>query len=106
MDSNEVHRIRMVYAQRELTEKSVWHNLGRRRLIHERHDTWSARTVRSPVDTICCVACIEPVKIASTVVINLFSRQMAGFAMCERMPRPLVIDALRMACSVDGPRTA
>jgi hypothetical protein len=26
MDSNEVHRIRMVYAQRELTEKSVWDN--------------------------------------------------------------------------------
>lgn len=26
MDSNEVHRIRMVYAQQELTEKSVWDN--------------------------------------------------------------------------------
>jgi transposase InsO family protein len=54
-------------------------------------------------DTICYVAGIEPVKIASTVDIDLFSRQVAGFAMCEQMPRPLVIDALRMACS--GPPT-
>ena len=39
-----------------------------------------------------------------TVIIDLFSRQVVGFAMSERMTRRLVIDALRMACSVDGPR--
>jgi putative transposase len=31
------------------------------------------------------------------VVIDLFSRQVVGFAMSERMTRQLVIDALRMA---------
>ena len=34
------------------------------------------------------------------VVIDLFSRQVVGFAMSERMTRQLVIDALRMAGSV------
>ena len=63
---------------------------------------WSARFDHQMFDTICCVAGIEPVKIASTVDIDLFSRQVAGFAMCEQMPR-IVIDALRMACS--GPPT-
>ena len=32
------------------------------------------------------------------VVIDLFSRQVIGFSMSERMTRTLVIDALRMAC--------
>jgi putative transposase len=31
------------------------------------------------------------------VVIDLFSRQVVGFAMSERMTRQLVVDALRMA---------
>jgi len=32
-----------------------------------------------------------------TVVIDLFNRQVVGFAMGQRMTRPLVMDALRMA---------
>jgi len=38
------------------------------------------------------------------VVIDLFSRQVVGFSMNERMTRQLVVDALRMAWFRDGRR--
>jgi putative transposase len=49
---------------------------------------------------------ITPVRTAQgwrdrAVVIDLFSRQMAGFAIRERMTRPFVIDGLRMAWFLD-----